>query len=150
MEKLMKKGIVPLVAIILVLSMLVGCSGTPKPPVGNLEDLDELVTLNMTLDQVYALMKPSLRQTSTLYQVESIQQTASGNWRINNKEGGFAANEAGSYQALWFTPVKTGDEYYMIAFKGDVVMGKAFFVSTNAYYVEQLLKGNNPVNTSGQ
>jgi hypothetical protein len=151
MEKLMKKYFTPLIAIVLVLTMLVGCSGTPKPPVGNLEDLDELVMLNMTLDQVYALMKPELRQTATLYQAESITQNpANGNWIVSNKPGGFAAGEIGPYQGLWFTPTKAGSEYYMIVFKDDVVTGKAFFAPTNAFYVEQYLKGNNPVNTGGQ
>ena len=147
----MKKFLMPVFAAILAITLLIGCGGgTPKPPVSKLDDFDELVTNNMTLDQVYALMKPDLKQTSVLYQVENIELTAKGNWKIDSKEGGFAATETGAYQALWFTPVKAGDEYYMVAFKNNVVMGKAWFASQNAYYVEQLLKGENPVSTSGQ
>jgi len=139
----MKKLLILTIAITTMFSLLmVGCgsSGPPKPPVSKLIDLDELVTDNMTLDQVYALMKPVLKGTSTLYQATKVALTDAG-WTVGSKEGGFAATEVGTYQVLFFKPAETGDEYYMVFFKDNAVMGKSWFTYQNAYFMEQILKG---------
>jgi len=138
MKKLLTSGIV----IVTILSLLLGgCSGTPKAPVGKLLDLDELVTENMTVDQVYVLLKPALKETSVLYQAESIKLTAKGNWIVNSKPGGFAAGEVGAYQVLFFTPTKAGSNYYLVFFKDNAVMAKVWFASQNAFYIENELQG---------
>jgi hypothetical protein len=138
----MKKLLVPGIVIVTILSLLLsGCSGTPKAPVGKLLDLDKLVTENMTVDQVNALLKPALKQTGTLYQAESIELTAKGNWIVDSKSGGFAAGEEGPYQVLFFTPVKVGTEYYLVFFKDNAVMAKVWFSAQYAPMIEKTLKG---------
>ena len=138
MKKLLVSGIV----IVTILSLLLsGCSSTPKAPVGKLLDLDELVTENMTVDQVNALLKPALKETSTLYQAESIELTAKGNWIVDSKKGGFAAGEEGPYQVLFFTPAKAGTEYYLVFFKDNAVMAKVWFSAQYAPMIEKTLKG---------
>jgi hypothetical protein len=138
----MKKLLMLVVAIVMMLSLFpVGCSGgTPKPPVSKLIDLDKLVTDNMTLDEVYVLLKPELKQTGTLYQAEIIENTAGG-WKIDTKDGGYAEGEEGPYQALFFKPVKSGAQSYMVVFRAKAVVGKAWFSGTNAFYIEKYLKG---------
>ena len=136
----MKKLLVPGIVIVIILSLLLsGCSSTPKAPVGKLLDLDELVTENMTVDQVNALLKPALKETSTLYQAESIELTAKGNWIVDSKSGGFAAGEEGPYQVLFFIPAKAGTEYYLVFFKDNAVMDKVWFSAQYAPMIEKTL-----------
>jgi hypothetical protein len=138
MKKLLISGIV----IVTILSLLLGgCSGTPKAPVSNLVNLDKLVTENMTVDQVYALLKPALKETSTLYQAQSIELTTKGNWILTSKQGGFAAGEVGPYQVLFFTPTKAGSNYYLVFFKDNAVMDKVWFASQHAFLIKNILEG---------
>jgi hypothetical protein len=126
--------------------VMAGCSsGTPTPPVNTLVKLDKLVAISMTQDQVNALMTPTLKSTSVLYQADVIQQAANGNWAVSAKQGGYAAGEQGAYQALFFTPTRAGDEYYAVFFKGNIVMAKAWFSPQNAVVIEALLKGETVV-----
>ena len=138
----MKKIWVPIIAIIAVISIiLTGCNSTPEPPVSKLLHLDELVTEGMSISQVDALCKPALRQTGTLYQAESVEFTAKGNWKVTSKEGGFEEGEEGPYQALFFTPTKEGTDYFVVFFKDGKVMDKAWFAQQGAYLIEKILKG---------
>ena len=142
----MKKLAIGIIAAALLSTLLVGCSGgTPKPPVKTLVNLDKLVTVNMTVDQVYALMTPALKATSVLYQADSIQQTAKGNWSVSTKQSGYAAGETGPYQALLFTPARAGNEYYIVFFKANVVMAKSWFSPQGGVVIEAILKGKSLV-----
>lgn len=130
------------IGIVAILSLLLtGCEGTPKAPVGKLLDLDKLVTENMSVEQVYALCKPDLKQTSTLYQAENIEMTSAGNWKFYTKEGGYEEGETGVYQVLFFTPTKSGDNYYLVLFKDNAVTDKVWFSSQSATVIEKILKG---------
>lgn len=139
----MKKLLAPVTAIIVILSiLLIGCgSGTPEPPVEKLFDLDELITENMTVDQVYALLAPELEQTSLFYQAESIEQTETGKWKITSKEGGFEEDEVGPYQVLYFPPTEKGTEYYFVFFKENAVMAKVWFNAQAVPLIEKTLQG---------
>ena len=143
MKKFMGLGVALFVIFAMVLA---GCSsGTPTPPVKTLINLDKLVAINMTLDQVNAIMTPALKSTSILYQADVIQQTNTGSWQVSTKQDGYAAGEQGAYQALFFTPTRAGDEYYIVFFKGNIVMAKAWFSPQNAVIIEALLKGESLV-----
>lgn len=143
----MKEPVAIGIALVVLLSVvLTGCDGgTPTPPVKTLINLDKLVTINMTLDQVYALMTSALKSTSVLYQADLIQQTDKGNWKVSTKQGGYGAGEQGAYQALFFTPARAGDEYYVVFFKSDIVMAKAWFSPQGAVVIEAILKGQSLV-----
>jgi hypothetical protein len=138
-----KKLVLLGITIVTMLSMLlVGCqSGPPKPPVSKLLDLDELVTENMTLDQVYELLKPELKQTSTLYQATSLELSASGAWEVKSKPYGYAEGEIGDYQVLFFTPDKSSEDYYLIFFKDYMVIDKDWFVPKLAAVFKAILEG---------
>jgi hypothetical protein len=139
MKKLLVLGIVIITILTLLLS---GCSGTPKAPVGKLLDLDELVTEHMTLDQVYALLKPELKDTSVLYQAQNIELTENGNWKVVSKQDGFAAGEEGPYQVLFFTPAKAGADYFLVFFQNKAVMAKVWFASQHAVLIKNILLGD--------
>jgi len=137
----MKKLGLVLIAVA-VLAALAGCGGgTPTPPVKTLINLDKLVTVNMTVSQVYALMTPALKATSILYQADSITQTAKGNWSVTTKQGGYGAGETGPYQALLFTPAKSGQDYYAVFFKADAVIAKSWFSPQGGVVIEAILQG---------
>lgn len=127
--------------LVVVSALLVACGGTPKPPVSNLINLDKLVTDNMTIDQVDALMTTKLKATSMLYQAQSVVQTTDGNWEVASKDGGFAPGETGAYQVILFAPAKGEDKYYAIFFKANVVMGKSWFDARGGVIIEKLLTG---------
>jgi len=141
----MKKLMLLAIAIVTMLStLLVGCqSGPPKPPVSKLVDLAELVTENMTLDQVYELLKPELKQTSILYQATSLELTAAGNWKLTSLQAGYAEGEVGPYQVLFFTPEESGENYYLVFFKENVVIGKDWFTPKLAAVFKGILRGAN-------
>ena len=143
MKKLVAFGVA---LVVLVSVSLAACTGgTPKAPVKTLVNLDKLVAVNMTLDQVYALIAPSLKLTSVLYQAETIELTDKGNWKVASKEGGYQAGEEGPYQALFFTPAKAGTEYYVVFFKDNIVMAKAWFSPQYGVVIEAMLKGQSLV-----
>lgn len=138
----MKKLLIPVLAIILAMPfILAACNSTPKAPVSKLLDLNKLVVEDMTISQVEALCKTELKDTGILYQVEKIELTTSGNWRISSKEGGFTEGEEGAYQAYFFTPTKTGDDYYAVFFEDGKVIDTAWFTTQSAYLMEKILKG---------
>lgn len=144
MKKLVTVGMVLVATLSL---MLAGCTGggTPKAPVKTLLNLDKLVTVNMTVDQVNALMTPALKLTGVLYQADKIEQGNTG-WAVSTKEGGYKAGEQGPFQALFFTPTKAGDNYLVIFLKGNAVMAKAWFVPQAAVIIEALLQGKKLTN----
>jgi hypothetical protein len=139
----MKKLILLGIAIVTMLSILLGgCqSGPPKPPVGKLTDLDKLVTENMTLNQVHELLKPELKENSTLYQATGLEVTAAGAWKVTSEQYGYPEGEIGPYQVLFFTPDKSGEDYYLIFFKDYVVIGKDWFAPKLAAVFKSILQG---------
>ena len=145
----MKRLMLMCMSVAVLLSLpLAGCAGssrTPTPPVKTLIDLDKLVAVNMTVDQVYTLMTPDLKSTSVFYQAQNIELVASGNWKIVSKDGGYKADETGPYQALFFTPTKAGIQYYVVFFKDNIVMAKAWFTAQFGVVVEALLQGKSLV-----
>ncbi|MDD5190817.1 MAG: hypothetical protein PHE50_07230 [Dehalococcoidales bacterium] len=138
MKKVLALG---LTALVLITSLLVGCSGTPKAPVSKQLDLDKLITENMTLDQVNALMKPALKDSYVLYQATTASLNAAGSWAVKVPEGGFAAGKTGDYQVIYFNPEKGKTEYYAIFFKANVYIGKAWFNGSNGILMQNVLQG---------
>jgi hypothetical protein len=137
----MKKVLMPFVILLTVLSMLlVGCGGTPTPPVKSTNNLNKLVTDGQTVEQVYALMSDSLKSTSVLYQATKIEESTSG-WGIVSKDGGFSAGETGAFQVLYFKPAKATAQSFAVFFKANAVIGKAWFSAQNSSFIENILQG---------
>ena len=138
----MKKIPVVLVALLASLSILLaGCSGTPKPPVKTTLSLDKLVQTGQTVDQVYALMTPALKNVSKLYQARSVQQNAAGAWELAVKQGGYKTGETDAYQVLIFQPAKAGDSAFLIFFKSNSEFNKAWFSADSAASIDRTLQG---------
>jgi hypothetical protein len=137
MRKILALG---LTMMLLVTSLLVACSGTPKPPVSKQINLDKLVTENMTIEEVNALMTPALKATYTLYQASQVTQNV-GAWAVNVPEGGFAPGVTADYQVMFFHPDKGRSEYYGIFFKNGLCLGTGWFGSSGGQLMEKVLKG---------
>jgi len=122
--------------------LLVACSGTPTPPVKKLIDLDKLVTNNMTLDQVRAIMTPQLQITGTIYPATRVELQSDGSWVINYRESDLAAGETPQYKVYLFPPSSAvPNNYFTIFFKNDVVFGKSWFDLQGGIVAESNLKG---------
>jgi len=137
----MRKTLLGGVALLLVMvTLLAGCSGTPRPPVGKLFDLDAVVTEGITVSQFEALMKPPLKTTGILYPAQEVA-LVEGGWKVVGKEGGFKPGETIPFRVYFFPPDRVGTQYYLVFFDGDSLIGKAWFESRFAIVVEQILRG---------
>ena len=99
-------------------------------------DLDKIVAVGQTMEQVQGFMKESLAQTSILYQADKAEKNENGNWVV-----AAAADETGEYQVFFFEPGSGSKQYYAIFFKDSVVTGKDWFDSTGAAFMERILSG---------
>ena len=110
-------------------TLLVACSGgTPTPPVKKLVDLDKLVANNMTLSQLNTLMTPALKLTGTIYPATRVEKATDGSWIVMNKASDIKPGETAPFQVFLFPPAKaTPNNYYAVFFKGDLIIGKAWF-----------------------
>ena len=136
-----KTMLVSLVLLIMGLS-LVGCGGTPVPPVDTAKNLEKLIEKDMTLNQVYDLMSIKLRDTTTLYPARSIEQKADGNWVFTSKEGGFAEDEEAPFHVLVFTPDPISADYYMVFFENESVIEEDWFIYSSAVIIKRTLEGS--------
>ena len=136
-----KTMLVTLVLLIACLS-LVGCGGTPVPPVDTATNLAKLIEKDMTLNQVYDLMSIELRGTTTLYPTQNIEQAAGGDWVFTSKEGGFAEDEEAPFHVLVFTPDPVGADYYIVFFENESVIGDDWFIYSSAVIIQSTLEGS--------
>jgi hypothetical protein len=136
-----KKIAIFLVAILAIASLMLAGCGTPKPPVKSAQDLDKLLQNGQSVQQVYSLMTDSLKNTSTLYQAHTAEQSSDGSWVISAREGGYSASETDTYQVLFFHAEKSGDEALVVFFKSNSEFNKSWFTAQNATLVESTLKG---------
>ncbi len=136
-----KTMLVSLVLLITCLS-LVGCGGTPVPPVDTAKNLAKLIEKEMTLNQVYDLMSIELRDTTTLYPAQNIEQKAAGNWVFTSKEGGLTEDEEATFLVLVFTPDPVGADYYMVFFENESVIEDDWFIYSSAVIIKRTLEGS--------
>ena len=120
---------------------LIGCTGTPTPPVKTAKNVAKLVEEGMMLDEVSALMSVGLRETPVLFPALGIEQQADETWQFESQEGGLSEDTEASYHALVFIPSRSGDNHYMIFFEEGSLVGDTWFSHVNAYVIEQLLGG---------
>ena len=132
-----------LVSLVLLITCLplVGCGGTPVPPVDTATNLAKLAEKDMTLNQVYDLMSDELKATITTYPALGIEQTADGGWEFTGKGGGLAEDEEAPFHVLVFTPDPVGADHYMVFFENESVIGDEWFSYSSASIIERTLVG---------
>ena len=141
----MKRKAVPGLLILLVLSsLLVGCvETTPVPPVDTAEDVAKLVVEGMTLDRVYGLTSPQLKDTTILHRAQTVERKKlSGDWEIGAVPGGVPEDSDAPYKVLIFPPDKAGADCYLIFFENESVIGSDWFTPTAADTINDLLEGS--------
>ena len=141
----MKRKAVPGLLILLILCLsLVGCiERTPVPPVDTATDVAKLVEEGYTLDQVYVLMSPQLKDTIILHRAQTIEQKKfSGAWEFGAVPAGVPEDSDVPYKVLIFPPDKAGADCYMIFFENESVIGSDWFTPTAADTINDLLKAS--------
>ena len=103
------------------------------------EDLELQVNNDMTLDQVYNIMTPELRNQSIIYPAQNIVRQSDGKWQFTAKEGGSPGDTDAPFQVLIFIPSPIGDPYYMIFFDNEKVFHHAWFEYDAATGIQKLL-----------
>ena len=136
-----KTMLVSLVLLIMCL-LLVSCGGTPLPPVDTAQDIAKLIEKDKTLDQVYDLMSIELKDTTTFYPAQNIEQKADGDWVFTSKGGGFAEGEEVPFHVLVFTPDPVGANYYVVFFENESVIGDDWFTYSSAAIIKKTLEGS--------
>ena len=132
--------------IILLLSLLLisACGETTTPQsvpqlADTAEDLELQVNNDMTLDQVYNIMTPELRNQSIIYPAQNIFRQSDGKWQFTAKEGGSPRDIDAPFQVLIFIPSPIGDAYYIIFFDNEKVFHHAWFEYDAATGIQKLL-----------
>ncbi len=136
------KGLLVLLVLFIMCLSLIGCKERiPVPPVDTAQDTAELVEEGMTLDQVYGLMSAQLKDSTRLYQAKTLEQSTSGAWKVASLEGGIPEDIDVLYNVLICPPGTAGGKSYMVFLESEVVIGSAWFTSSAASMIEELLQG---------
>ena len=139
----MKRKKTPGIIILLIMCLsLISCTGgTPEPPVDTAEKAARLVQQDLSLEEVYDLLKTSLRYKTKLYPAQNVEKGATGNWRVVSKEAGHTEDEEAPYQALVFTPDPGSEYYYIVFFKKESVIGSDWFSYSRGAVMIKVLEG---------
>jgi hypothetical protein len=142
-NEMKSKVLIGLLVLLIACLSLTGCKERiPVPPVDRATDIAKLVEEGMTLDQVYGLMNLQLKNSTTLYQAQTIQKQLSGSWKIGSVEGGLTEESEAPYGVLIFTPDVAGEDVYMIFFQNAAVIGSDWFAPNAADSIQNLLEGS--------
>ena len=133
-----------LTILLLPLLLISACGETTTPQsvpqlADTAEDLELQVSNDMTLDQVYNIMTPDLRNQSIIYPAQNIVRQSDGKWQFTAKEGGSPGDIDAPFQVLIFIPSPIGDPYYMIFFDNEKVFHHAWFEYDAATGIQKLL-----------
>ncbi len=139
-----RRGMTGLLILLISSSLLAGCiGGTPVPPVDTAQDVAKLVEEGYTLNQVYGLMSPQLKDTIILHRAQTVEQKKfSGAWEFGAVPGGVPEDSDAPYKVLIFPPDKAGGDCYMIFFENDSVIGSDWFTAAAADTIDGLLEGS--------
>ena len=95
--------------------------------------------MNMTLDQVYALMTPELKSSTIIYPAQNIIHQPDGKWKFEPKEGGSPGDMDAPYQVLVVYPSSSEQGYYMLFFKDKRLEDSARFDYETSMKIGELL-----------
>ena len=133
------RALLCLVMLSVITTTLAGCSGTPKPPVDTTRQLQELVQVGQTLEQVEELMTEALKERATTYPAQSIKKQVTGNWEFQAKEGGIPGDTDAPYLAIVIEPDPASTSYLVVFFEGTTVTAAEWFDHTGAIVIRKLL-----------
>ena len=128
-----------LVMLSVITAMLAGCGGTPKPPVDTTRQLQELVQVGQTFEQVQDLMTEALKERVTMYPAQNIKKQVTGNWEFQAKEGGSPGDTDAPYLVLLIEPDPASTTYLAVFFEGRTVTAAEWFDHTGAVVIQKLL-----------
>jgi len=93
----------------------------------------------MTLNEVYALMTPELKNRAIIYPALDITLLSDGRWEFTPKEGSEPGDKDGPYQVLIVYSQSKVVGCYMLFFSNEKLMEDAWFEFEAAYDIEKLL-----------
>ena len=128
-----------LVMLSVMATLLAGCGGTPKPPVDTTTQLQELVEVGQTLEQVQELMTDALKERATIYPAQSIKKQVTGGCEFQAKEGGSPGDTDAPYLAMVIEPDSGSTKHFAIFFQGRTVTASEWFDHTGAVVIHKLL-----------
>ena len=139
-----RKAVTGLLILLILCPLLAGCIGaTPVPPVDTATDIAKLVEEGYTLNQVYGLMSPQLKDTTILHRAQTVERRKlSGAWNVGAVPGGVPEDSDAPYKVLIFPPDNVGADCYLIFFENESVIGSDWFTPTAADTINDLLEGS--------
>ena len=133
------RALLCLVTLSVITTMLAACGGTPKPPVDTARQLQELVQVGQTLEQVQDLMTDALEDRVTIYPAQNIKKQVTGNWEFQAKEGGSLGDTDAPYLILLIEPDPASTTYLAVFFEGKTVTAAEWFDHTGAVVIRKVL-----------
>lgn len=140
----MVKKLLPLFLLLSLISLFAVSCGDSTPSLAeDAIDLEQAVEEGMTLNEVYALMTPELKNRATIYPALNITQLPDGRWEFTPKEGSGPGDKDAPYQVLIIYSLiysqDVAEGRYMLFFKNESLMGDAWFEYEAALDIEKLL-----------
>jgi len=125
-------------ALLIILLLPLSCNGTADLAEDTI-DLEQAAEEGMTLNEVYALMTPELKNRAIIYPALNITQLSDGRWEFAAKEGSEPGDKDAPYQVLMVYSQPTAEGCYMLFFQNEILMEDAWFEFETAYDIEKLL-----------
>ena len=133
------RALLCLIMLSVVATLLAGCGGTAKPPVDTTRQLQELVQVGQTLEQVQELMTDALKGRVTIYPAQSIKKQVTGDWEFQAKQGGSPGDTDAPYLAMVIEPDSGSTKYFAVFLEGRTVTAAEWFDHTGAVVIQKLL-----------
>ena len=140
----MKKKVLITIGIILavVVIPIVLCNSPTEPAEDSIR-LELIVEDNMTLDEVYNLMVPELKNAALIYPALDITEIADGRWEFEAKANAEPGDTDAPYLVLVVFPQKpTYDDtegFYILFFKDEKLIDTARFDYETAWDIQDKL-----------
>jgi hypothetical protein len=136
----MAKKLLPVFIFLSLISLFAVSCGDSTPSLAeDAIDLEQAVEEGMTLNEVYALMTPGLKNMAVIYPALNISLLSDGRWEFTPKEGSGPGDKDGPYQVLMIYSQPVSEGCYMLFFKNESIMEDAWFEYETALDIEKLL-----------
>ena len=130
------------IAIVIIIIPVILCS-SPTEPAEDSIHLELIVEDNMTLDEVYNLMVPELKNAALIYPALDIAEVADGRWEFEAKANAEPGDTDAPYLVLVVFPQEQAHDdtegFYMLFFKDEKLMDTARFDYDTAWAIQDKL-----------